>query len=110
MTPSPGEFHRPPTSEAPMGLNTSNRPSAMRQACQPCDGPGPDWLDAHRAQVGHKGRCNWRAAAGAIGAWRCNSVQLFLAIRKFPFRINLLDGLSVQSIMGAVHRRHGLSC
>ena len=88
-----------------MGLNRSNRPSEMRRACQSCDGPGPYWLDAHRAHPGHNGRCNWRAAAGAIGAWRCNSVQLLLAIRKFTFHINFLDVVSVQSIIGAMDKR-----
>ena len=54
---------RESTCESPMGLNRSNRPSAMRRVCQACDGPGPYWFDAHRVQPGHNGRCNWRAAA-----------------------------------------------
>ena len=40
MTPRPGEFQRPPTRAAPTALNTSNRPSAIRQACQASDGDG----------------------------------------------------------------------
>src|SRR5439155_12726390 len=44
----------------------------------------------------------------ATGARRCNSVQLFLAILKFPFRIILIDGLSLHSISGPTDRRQGL--
>lgn len=36
MTPSPGDFRRPPTSDAPTALNGSNRPSAVRHPCQDC--------------------------------------------------------------------------
>lgn len=50
-----------------------------------------DWTDADRAQAGHKGWCNWRAAAGTIGAWWCNSVQPFLASREFLCCINVLE-------------------